>query len=86
MAAMGLDAHGSARVSSASLRGEGEGAYAVVLDRREAIREAIFCAGEGDVVLVAGKGHEPYQEVNGVRRAFDDRVEARAALEARTAS
>ncbi len=86
MAAMGLDAHGNARVSSASLRSEGQGAYAVVLDRREAIREAIFCAGEGDVVLVAGKGHEPYQEVNGVRRAFDDRVEARAALEARTAS
>ena len=37
-------------------------------------------ARDGDVVLVAGKGHEPYQEVHGVQHPFDDTVVARAAL------
>jgi UDP-N-acetylmuramoyl-L-alanyl-D-glutamate--2,6-diaminopimelate ligase len=40
-------------------------------------------ARAGDVVLIAGKGHEPYQEVAGVKHAFDDAVIARRALEAR---
>jgi UDP-N-acetylmuramoyl-L-alanyl-D-glutamate--2,6-diaminopimelate ligase len=55
-------------------------AVRVQRDRRRAIAEAIAAAGEGDVVLVAGKGHEPYQEVAGIRQAFDDLAEARAAL------
>ena len=63
-----------------SVRGDG---YAVVLDRREAIAAAVAMARAGDAVLIAGKGHEPYQEVNGVRAPFDDRDEARAALDAR---
>jgi UDP-N-acetylmuramoyl-L-alanyl-D-glutamate--2,6-diaminopimelate ligase len=42
-------------------------------DRREAIERAIGLAGERDIVLIAGKGHEPYQEINGVRHDFDDR-------------
>lgn len=46
-----------------------------ITDRREAIRTAIRLAQPGTVVLVAGKGHEPYQEVNGVRHHFDDREE-----------
>lgn len=46
-----------------------------VTDRREAIRLSCSLAEPGDVVLVAGKGHEPYQEVNGVRHHFDDREE-----------
>lgn len=46
-----------------------------ITDRREAIRTAIRMAKPGTVVLVAGKGHEPYQEVNGVRHHFDDREE-----------
>lgn len=46
-----------------------------ITDRREAIRTAIRMAAPGSVVLVAGKGHEPYQEVNGVRHHFDDREE-----------
>lgn len=41
-------------------------------DRREAIRQAVAMARPGDVVLVAGKGHEKYQEVQGVRHPFDD--------------
>jgi UDP-N-acetylmuramoyl-L-alanyl-D-glutamate--2,6-diaminopimelate ligase len=55
--------------------------------RRDAIRHAIAIAGTGDVVLVAGKGHETGQEVGGpedrVVHPFDDRDEVRAALEAR---
>ncbi len=43
-----------------------------ITDRRQAIRTACVMAREGDIVLVAGKGHEKYQEVNGVRSHFDD--------------
>lgn len=48
-----------------------------ILDRREAIKTACTLAVAGDVVLVAGKGHETYQEVMGVRSHFDDREEVR---------
>lgn len=51
-----------------------------IADRREAIRAAIQSAPEGAVVLVAGKGHEPYQEIKGVKHHFDDREEVAAAL------
>ena len=51
-----------------------------ITDRREAIRAAIHAAKPGSVVLVAGKGHEPYQEVAGVRHHFDDREEVAGAL------
>ena len=44
-----------------------------ICDRREAIRTATALAQAGDVVLIAGKGHENYQEINGVRHHFDDR-------------
>ena len=54
-----------------------------VPDRRDAIRAAISQAGSRDVVLLAGKGHEDYQEVAGQRHHFDDVEEARAALIAR---
>jgi len=56
-------------------------AVTVRRDRRAAIAAAIRDAGEGDVVLVAGKGHEPYQEIDGVRHPFDDARVAREALE-----
>jgi UDP-N-acetylmuramoyl-L-alanyl-D-glutamate--2,6-diaminopimelate ligase len=49
-------------------------------DRRAAIRRAVELAGPGDVVVIAGKGHEQGQEVAGVVHPFDDREEARAAL------
>jgi UDP-N-acetylmuramoyl-L-alanyl-D-glutamate--2,6-diaminopimelate ligase len=55
-----------------------------IVDRREAIEHAIGLAGEGDVVLIAGKGHETYQEIaGGVKLPFDDREVAREALRAR---
>ena len=44
-----------------------------ILDREEAIKTACALAGPEDVILVAGKGHEPYQEVKGVKHHFDDR-------------
>jgi UDP-N-acetylmuramoyl-L-alanyl-D-glutamate--2,6-diaminopimelate ligase len=49
-------------------------------DRAQAIGQALQGAGAGDVVLVAGKGHEPYQEISGVKHAFDDLQVALAAL------
>ncbi len=52
-------------------------------DRAAAIRAALDDARDGDVVLVAGKGHEDYQEIAGERRPFDDLAVARAAMEAR---
>jgi UDP-N-acetylmuramoyl-L-alanyl-D-glutamate--2,6-diaminopimelate ligase len=54
-----------------------------VVDRRDAIVEAITRALPGDVVLIAGKGHEKYQEAAGRTSAFDDVAVAREALEAR---
>ena len=44
-----------------------------IADRREAIRTACMLANKGDVILVAGKGHEDYQEIKGVKHHFDDR-------------
>src|SRR5690606_24882896 len=49
-------------------------------DRAAAIARAIGAAGPGDIVLVAGKGHEPYQEIDGVRHPFDDREVAQRIL------
>ena len=54
-----------------------------VTDRREAIRKAVMMAKPGTVVLVAGKGHETYQEVCGIRHHFDDREEVVEAFAAR---
>ncbi len=51
-----------------------------ISDRREAIRTACMMAHKGDVILVAGKGHEDYQEVKGVKHHFDDREEVRKAM------
>jgi UDP-N-acetylmuramoyl-L-alanyl-D-glutamate--2,6-diaminopimelate ligase len=49
--------------------------HVTIVDRREAIRKAIVMARPGDCVVVAGKGHEDYQEIKGVRHHFDDREE-----------
>ena len=51
-----------------------------IADRRQAIRTACMTAREGDIVLVAGKGHETYQEAKGVRSHFDDREELERVL------
>jgi UDP-N-acetylmuramoyl-L-alanyl-D-glutamate--2,6-diaminopimelate ligase len=45
----------------------------VILDRKEAIKTACHLASPGDIILLAGKGHEKYQEINGVRTHFDDK-------------
>lgn len=57
--------------------------YTTIIDRREAITQAVAMANAGDLVLIAGKGHETYQETDGVKVHFDDREEARRALEER---
>ena len=44
-----------------------------IVDRKEAIRTACMLAQKGDVILIAGKGHEDYQEIKGVKHHFDDR-------------
>ena len=54
-----------------------------IVDRRDAITRAVESASSGDVVLIAGKGHEKYQEINGRVLPFDDVAVAREALEAR---
>lgn len=56
----------------------------IQLDRARAIQTAIAQAAPGDTVLIAGKGHEAYQEIAGVRHPFDDAAVARRALEARS--
>ncbi|MBR0566675.1 UDP-N-acetylmuramoyl-L-alanyl-D-glutamate--2,6-diaminopimelate ligase [Azoarcus sp. L1K30] len=67
------------RIIDAVMDGAGPGAESIV-DRAEAIRIAIAESGANDVVLLAGKGHEPYQEIHGRRMAFSDIEHARAAL------
>ncbi|MBO4994701.1 MAG: UDP-N-acetylmuramoyl-L-alanyl-D-glutamate--2,6-diaminopimelate ligase [Muribaculaceae bacterium] len=53
-----------------------------IVDRREAIRTASMMAKPGDVILIAGKGHEDYQEIKGVKHHFDDREVVREILSA----
>jgi UDP-N-acetylmuramoyl-L-alanyl-D-glutamate--2,6-diaminopimelate ligase len=43
-----------------------------IVDRKQAIKTACVMANENDIILIAGKGHENYQEINGVRHDFDD--------------
>ncbi len=52
-----------------------------IADRREAIRTAVTLAGKNDIILLAGKGHEKYQEVKGVKTHFDDKEELALAFE-----
>ena len=54
--------------------------HAIIVDRREAIRAALEGAWEGDIVLIAGKGHEDYQDIKGTKHPFDDRRIARQML------
>lgn len=68
----------------AGLREAGRGRYVVHADRRAAIEEAVRTAQPGDLVLIAGKGHENYQIIGKNKHPFDDRVVAREAIEALT--
>ncbi|MBJ80538.1 MAG: UDP-N-acetylmuramoyl-L-alanyl-D-glutamate--2,6-diaminopimelate ligase [Myxococcales bacterium] len=56
--------------------------YDIVLDRRQAIKEAISAAERNDIILIAGKGHETIQTVGENKLTFDDALESRAALDA----
>ena len=51
-----------------------KGKYEVIVDRVEAIEKAIKMADKKDIIILAGKGHEPYQEINGVKYPFDERI------------
>ncbi len=55
--------------------------YIAITDRREAIKTAISLAGPEDIVLVAGKGHEKYQDIKGVKHHFDDKEEVKKVFE-----
>lgn len=68
------------RCSVAELAGQATGGYLVEADRLTAIETAIALAGPQDVVIVAGKGHENYQETAGKKRHFDDREVVHATL------
>lgn len=61
------------RDMEAGLDDEGRAKTLSISDRREAIRTATMLATQGDVILIAGKGHEDYQEIKGVKYHFDDR-------------
>ncbi|BBX96870.1 UDP-N-acetylmuramoyl-L-alanyl-D-glutamate--2,6-diaminopimelate ligase [Mycobacterium lacus] len=69
-------------ILTGAAHGGGAAQVVEIGDRREAIRHAVAWAGPGDVVLVAGKGHETGQRGGGEVRPFDDRVELARALEA----
>ena len=58
-----------------------KGNYKVIVDRKEAIKEAIQMATKRDIVVLAGKGHEPYQEINGVKHPFDERIIVREIID-----
>ena len=51
-----------------------DGKYITIIDRKEAIAYAIHNAKKGDVIILAGKGHEDYQEIKGVKHPMDERV------------
>lgn len=58
-----------------------KGRYTVIVDRVDAITEAIKMASIRDIIVLAGKGHEPYQEINGVKHSFDERIIVKEIIE-----
>ena len=61
--------------------GKTSGQYVEICDRREAIAYVISHAKEGDIIVLAGKGHEDYQEIKGVQYPMDERVIIRELLD-----
>lgn len=61
------------------------GEYTVIENRRDAILYALDMAGDGDVVILAGKGHETYQEIRGIKRPFDEKLIVHDLISGRTA-
>ena len=58
-----------------------KGNYTVIVDRTEAIKKAIEMANKIDIIVLAGKGHEPYQEINGTKYPFDERIIVREIID-----
>jgi len=83
IAAAIVDGVHEAGLTAAGGLGDAGRGYVVELDRARAIRLAVAAARAGEVVLIAGKGHESYQIIGADQRAFDDRAEARCALRGR---
>ena len=75
----GIEKHGIRRMGANKAK-SGEQGYLVEADRAAAIALAVSLAKDGDTILIAGKGHETYQEQNGVKKPFDDIEEVRKAL------
>ncbi|MCR5797733.1 MAG: UDP-N-acetylmuramoyl-L-alanyl-D-glutamate--2,6-diaminopimelate ligase [Eubacterium sp.] len=61
--------------------GKTDGKYEIIIDRTEAVKYAIDNAEEGDIIILLGKGHEDYQEINGVKYHYSDREAVLSALE-----
>lgn len=80
----GVSAAGQPRIATSDLSQAARG-FTEIVDRAEAISAAILGARAGDLVLLAGKGHEDYQIVGTTKRAFDDRLEAKRVLHERRA-
>ncbi|MGZ8252925.1 MAG: glutamate ligase domain-containing protein, partial [Methylophilaceae bacterium] len=74
-----------ANIIAAVVTGVRNDAYCIEADRERAINDAVISAAAGDIVLVAGKGHEEYQEIAGVKHPFSDRQVVMHALERRAA-
>jgi len=82
----GVDREKIQKVPAGDLRAFSEGRlYTVIPDRRRAIETAVFSAKPGDIILIAGKGHEDYQILGDQKIDFDDRVVAREFLSRREA-
>ncbi|ERI63745.1 UDP-N-acetylmuramoyl-L-alanyl-D-glutamate--2,6-diaminopimelate ligase [Capnocytophaga sp. oral taxon 863 str. F0517] len=64
----------------AGIRGENQHKYMTITDRRQAIKVACHLAHPGDIILLAGKGHETYQEIKGVKTHFDDLEEGKKVM------
>jgi len=81
----GIDGGKFKKVESACLKFNGEKKlYTVIPDRKKAIEAAIHLAEKGDIILIAGKGHEDYQILGAEKVPFDDRVVARQIFESRS--
>ena len=72
----GTEKSGLVRLNNSPKKQFAGSGYFIEVDRRRAIRKAVSLAGEKDLVLIAGKGHEDYQIIGGERKTFDDRKEA----------
>ena len=75
----GIEKAGFRRISTGKAK-SGEKGYLVESDRAAAIQLAVGFARPGDLVVVAGKGHETYQQIEGHKQPFDDRAEVVKAL------